>query len=396
MRYHTIMKRIEQGGSRSIETMLIHGGNQIDERTGAVNVPIYQTSTYMQDGLGRNRGFEYSRTGNPTRKVLEDLIAELEGGVAGFAFASGMAAITTVLSLFGSGDRILISRNVYGGTYRVLDKVFSSFGIRYSILDSEDPESLERSIGDDVKAILLESPANPLMSVTDIRAFSEVAHRHGVKVIVDNTFMTPYLQRPLELGADIVVHSGTKYLGGHSDLVAGLAIVNDAETAERMAFLQNATGGILQPFDSFLLIRGIKTLSVRMDRHVQNAEAIARYLRSSEDVSRIHYPGMESDPGYAVNSRQAKNGGAMISFELTENHDLNRFFESLELVSLAESLGGVESLVCHPSSMTHASIPEDIRKAVGISERLIRLSPGIESVDDIIADLDNAMKRSRT
>ena len=396
MRYHTIMKRIEQGGSRSIETMLIHGGNQIDERTGAVNVPIYQTSTYMQDGLGRNRGFEYSRTGNPTRKVLEDLIAELEGGVAGFAFASGMAAITTVLSLFRSGDRILISRNVYGGTYRVLDKVFSSFGIRYSILDSEDPESLERSIGDDVKALLLESPANPLMSVTDIRAFSEVAHRHGVKVIVDNTFMTPYLQRPLELGADIVVHSGTKYLGGHSDLVAGLAIVNDAETAERMAFLQNATGGILQPFDSFLLIRGIKTLSVRMDRHVQNAEAIARYLQSSEDVSQIHYPGMESDPGYAVNSRQAKNGGAMISFELTENHDLNRFFESLELVSLAESLGGVESLVCHPSSMTHASIPEDIRKAVGISERLIRLSPGIESVDDIIADLDNAMKRSRT
>ena len=396
MRYHTIMKRIEQGGSRSIETMLIHGGNQIDERTGAVNVPIYQTSTYMQDGLGRNRGFEYSRTGNPTRKVLEDLIAELEGGVAGFAFASGMAAITTVLSLFRSGDRILISRNVYGGTYRVLDKVFSSFGIRYSILDSEDPESLERSIGDDVKAILLESPANPLMSVTDIRAFSEVAHRHGVKVIVDNTFMTPYLQRPLELGADIVVHSGTKYLGGHSDLVAGLAIVNDAETAERMAFLQNATGGILQPFDSFLLIRGIKTLSVRMDRHVQNAEAIARYLQSSEDVSQIHYPGMESDPGYAVNSRQAKNGGAMISFELTENHDLNRFFESLELVSLAESLGGVESLVCHPSSMTHASIPEDIRKAVGISERLIRLSPGIESVDDIIADLENAMKRSRT
>ncbi len=389
------MKRIEQGGSRSIETMLIHGGNQIDERTGAVNVPIYQTSTYKQDGLGRNRGFEYSRTGNPTRKVLEDLIAELEGGVAGFAFASGMAAITTVLSLFRSGDRILISRNVYGGTYRVLDKVFSSFGIRYSILDSEDPESLERSIGDDVKALLLESPANPLMSVTDIRAFSEVAHRHGVKVIVDNTFMTPYLQRPLELGADIVVHSGTKYLGGHSDLVAGLAIVNDAETAERMAFLQNATGGILQPFDSFLLIRGIKTLSVRMDRHVQNAEAIARYLQSSEDVSRIHYPGMESDPGYAVNSRQAKNGGAMISFELTENHDLNRFFESLELVSLAESLGGVESLVCHPSSMTHASIPEDIRKAVGISERLIRLSPGIESVDDIIADLDNAMKRSR-
>ena len=389
------MNGIERSGSRSIETALIHGGNQIDEWSGAVNVPIYQTSTYRQDGLGRNRGFEYSRTGNPTRKVLEDLIAELEGGVAGFAFASGMAAITTVLSLFQSGDRILISRNVYGGTYRVLDKVFKNFGMNYTILDSEDPAALERSIGDDVKAVLLESPANPLMSVTDIGAFSEVAHRHGVRVIVDNTFMTPYLQQPLKLGADIVVHSGTKYLGGHSDLVAGLAVVKDRETADRISFLQNATGGILQPFDSFLLIRGIKTLAVRMDRHVQNAEAIARYLESSEDVARIHYPGLESDLGHAVNSKQARNGGAMISFELSEGHDLDRFFESLELVSLAESLGGVESLVCHPSSMTHASIPEDIREAVGITERLIRLSPGIESADDIIADLENAMERSR-
>lgn len=390
-----VMNTTRASGKYSLETTLIHGGNQIDERTGAVNVPIYQTSTFRQDGLGKNRGFEYSRTGNPTRKVLEDLIAELEGGVAGFAFASGMAAITTVLSLFKSGDRILISRNVYGGTFRVLDKVFKNFGINYTILESEDPDDLRKAITPDVKALLLESPANPLMSITDIRAFSAVAHKLGVKVIVDNTFMTPYLQRPIELGADIVVHSGTKYLGGHSDLVAGLAVVNDQETAERLAFLQNATGGVLQPFDSFLLIRGIKTLSVRMDRHVENAVKVAEHLASSDDVSKIFYPGLKSDPGFEINSKQAKNGGAMLSFELKEGHDLNRFFESLELISLAESLGGVESLACHPSTMTHASIPEEIRKAVGITDGLIRLSIGIEDADDIIRDLDNAIKESR-
>ena len=390
-----VMNTTRASGKYSLETTLIHGGNQIDERTGAVNVPIYQTSTFRQDGLGKNRGFEYSRTGNPTRKVLEDLIAELEGGVAGFAFASGMAAITTVLSLYKSGDRILISRNVYGGTFRVLDKVFKNFGINYTILESEDPDDLRKAITPDVKALLLESPANPLMSITDIRAFSAVAHELGVKVIVDNTFMTPYLQRPIELGADIVVHSGTKYLGGHSDLVAGLAVVNDQETAERLAFLQNATGGVLQPFDSFLLIRGIKTLSVRMDRHVENAVKVAKHLASSDDVSKIFYPGLKSDPGFEINSKQAKNGGAMLSFELKEGHDLNRFFESLELISLAESLGGVESLACHPSTMTHASIPEEIRKAVGITDGLIRLSIGIEDADDIIRDLDNAIKESR-
>ncbi|MBE6523321.1 MAG: PLP-dependent transferase [Thermoplasmata archaeon] len=389
------MNNLRTGEKYSLNTTLIHGGNQIDERTGAVNVPIYQTSTYKQDGIGKNRGFEYSRTGNPTRKVLEDLIADLEGGLAGFAFASGMAAITTVLSLYKSGDRIIISHNVYGGTYRVLDKVFKNFGINYTILESEDPEYLSKVITDDVKALLLESPANPLMSITDIRAFSKVAHEKGVKVIVDNTFMTPYLQRPLELGADIVIHSGTKYLGGHSDLVAGLVVVNDKEDAERLAFLQNATGGVLQPFDSFLLIRGIKTLSVRLDRHVENAYRIARYLESNDDVSKVYYPGLETDPGYAVNSKQAKNGGAMISFELKDGHDLNRFFESLELINLAESLGGVESLICHPSTMTHASIPENIRKAVGITDGLIRLSPGIEDVEDIINDLDHAIRESR-
>ncbi|MGN0099229.1 MAG: trans-sulfuration enzyme family protein [Candidatus Methanomethylophilaceae archaeon] len=382
-------------GSDDISTKLIHGGNPIDERTGAVNVPIYQTSTFKQDGLGKMRGYEYSRTGNPTREALEKLIAELENGTSGFAFGSGMAALTAVISLFKSGDRILISSNVYGGTFRVLDKVFANFGITYTISDTDVPEKFEKDITDDVKAVLIESPANPLMTVTDIAAISEIAKRHGLLTIVDNTFMTPYLQRPLDLGADIVVHSATKYLGGHSDLVAGLVVVKDDGLAQRLAFLQNATGGVLGPFDSFLLIRGIKTLGVRMDRHVENAERIAEYLSSNPSVKSVHYPGLKSDPGYAVNSRQARNGGAMLSFELTEGHDLNRFFEGLKLVSLAESLGGVESLVCHPSTMTHASIPKDIREKVGITETLIRLSPGIEAVDDIIADLQQAIDGAR-
>lgn len=382
-------------GYRGIESALIHGGISSDPRTGAVNVPIYQTSTFRQDGLGINRGYEYSRTGNPTREALEKLIAELEGGTAGFAFGSGMAAITAVLSMLKAGDRVLISRNVYGGTFRVLDKIFDGFGIGYSIADTSSEEMLEKEFAPDVKAVLVESPANPLMTVTDIRMVSEVAHRHRALSIVDNTFMTPYIQRPLELGADIVVHSATKYLGGHSDLVAGLVVVKDDALAERLAFIQNATGGVLGPFDSFLLIRGIKTLAVRMDRHVSNAEAIAAFLKDNEAVKTVYYPGLKDFPGYDVNIGQARNGGAMISFELKEGYDIWRFFGSLEMIALAESLGGVESLACHPASMTHASIPEDIRKKVGITDGLIRLSPGIESIGDIIADLDNAIRSAR-
>ncbi len=373
------------------ETALIHGGISIDERTGAVNIPIYQTSTYKQDGLGKMRGYEYSRTGNPTREALESLIAELEGGVAGFAFGSGMAALTAVLSLLHSGDRVLISSNVYGGTFRLLNKVFDHFSITYTIADTTDLEVYESQITEDVKAVIIESPANPLMTVTDIQAVADVSHRHGLLVIVDNTFMTPYLQNPLKLGADIVVHSATKYLGGHSDVVSGLAVVNSAELAEQIAFIQNSTGGVLGPFDSFLLIRGIKTLAVRMDRHVENAEKAAAFLSSHSAVKNVYYPGLESSQGYDINRRQAKNGGAMISFELKENYDINKFFESLELITLAESLGGVESLVCHPASMTHASIPADIRNKVGITDGLIRLSIGIEKIDDILADLENAI-----
>ncbi len=378
----------------NIETALIHGGISIDERTGAVNVPIYQTSTFKQDGLGKMRGYEYSRTGNPTREALEALIAELENGYAGFAFGSGMAAATAVLSLLGSGDRVLISSNVYGGTFRVLDKVFDHFGITYTISDTTDPAAFERDITPDVKAVMIESPANPLMTVTDIKAVADISHKHGLLVIVDNTFMTPYLQKPLDLGADIVVHSATKYLGGHSDVVAGLAVVSTKELAEKLAFIQNSTGGVLPPFDSFLLIRGIKTLGVRMDRHVQNAEKAAEFLKNSSAVKNVYYPGLEGAQGYEINKKQAKNGGVMISFELKDNYDINVFFESLKLIMLAESLGGVESLVCHPSTMTHASIPADIRQKVGITDGLIRLSTGIENIDDIIADLSQAIEKS--
>lgn len=375
-------------------TRFIHGGIDGDVATGAVNVPIYQTSTYRQRALGETFGWEYSRTGNPTRAALETLVAELEGGTHGFAFASGMAAITAVLSLFATGDKVLISKNVYGGTFRVLDKVFKAFGLDYALADTEDAAALEAALGSDVKAILVESPANPLLTVTDLAAVASVARRHGVLMIVDNTFMTPYLQKPLALGADIVVHSATKYLGGHSDLVAGLAVTNRPEFAARLAFIQNATGAILGPFDSFLLARGIKTLGVRMDRHVANAETLAARIATHPGVSRVWYPGLADFPGHDVQMRQARNGGAMISFELADGKDHRAFFRALRLVTLAESLGGVESLVCHPASMTHASIPKETREKVGITDRLIRLSVGIEAVEDIWADLEHAIEEA--
>lgn len=379
---------------KNIETAFIHGGIYGDKNTGAVNVPIYQTSTYEQDCLGQDRGWEYSRTGNPTRAALEALIAELEHGKAGFAFGSGMAAITAVLSLFHSGDKIIISSNVYGGTFRVLNKVFNSFEISYSIEDTTNLQTLESKITPDVKAILIESPANPLLTITDIKGVADLAKKHNILSIVDNTFMTPYLQLPLELGVDIVVHSATKYLGGHSDVVSGLVVVNDEKLAERIAFIQNSTGGVLGPFDSFLLIRGIKTLGVRMDRHVSNAEKAVEFLQNHKAVKKVYYPGLKDAQGYEINKKQAKNGGAMISFELYENYDIKKFFSSLKLIALAESLGGVESLVCHPASMTHASIPYETRQKIGITDGLIRLSIGIENIDDLIDDLKQAIEES--
>ena len=380
--------------SYSIDSLLIHGGIERDEFTGAVNIPVYQTSTYRQEALGENKGWEYSRTGNPTRAALEKLIADLEGGNYGMAFASGLAAINTVLSLFSSGDSLVVSDNIYGGTFRILDNVFSHFGISYKIADTSDLSKVEEAVDDSVKAIYVESPANPLLTVTDIKAVSETAKKHGKLLIVDNTFLTPYLQRPLELGADIVIHSGTKYLGGHSDTISGLVAVKDKALADRLYYLQNAIGGVLAPWDSFLMIRGIKTLGVRMDRHVSNAVRIAGWLENSSYVEKVYFPGLKSDPGYEVQKKQADGPGAMISFTLDKKYDFRKFFKSLKMVSLAESLGGVESLVCHPATMTHAAIPEDIRKSVGITDELIRLSVGIENVDDIISDLEQAIIKS--
>ncbi|MDR1495696.1 MAG: PLP-dependent aspartate aminotransferase family protein [Clostridiales Family XIII bacterium] len=379
---------------KHVETALIHGGIYGDSHTGAVNTPIFLTSTYKQDALGQDRGYEYSRTGNPTREALEALIAELENGYAGFAFASGMAAITAVFSLFSAGDRVLISSNVYGGTFRVLDKVFRRFGIGYDIVASDRIEAFEAALTNDVRAILIESPANPLLTVVDIRALAEVAKRNNTLLIVDNTFMTPYFQRPIELGADIALHSATKYLGGHSDVIAGLVVVNTPELADRLHFIQNATGGIQQPFDSFLLIRSIKTLGVRMERHAENAEKIALYLQSHPAVKRLFYPGLPTAEGYEIHRAQATSGGAIVTFELDEGRDVAKFFTGLRLIDLAESLGGVESLVCHPASMTHASIPIDIREKVGITDALVRLSVGIEHVDDLIEDIAAAIDAS--
>lgn len=375
-------------------TKLIHGGVEGDIHTGAVNVPIYQTATYRQEIPGVHKGYEYSRTGNPTREAVESLIAELESGTHGFAFASGLAAITAVLSLFEKGDKLILSDNVYGGTFRLLNQVFQNFGITFELVDTSDIEKIRNAVDENVKAVYIETPTNPLLGITDIQAVAELAKEHNLLTIVDNTFYTPYLQRPLELGADIVLHSATKYLGGHSDLIAGLVVVKEERLAERLGFLQNATGGILAPFEAFLLLRGIKTLGVRLDRHVENAKKVAQYLSKHSQVKKVYYPGLKSHPGYEINQKQAKNGGAMISFELNEGHDTNAFFRALNVITLAESLGGVESLACHPASMTHAAIPKEIRDKVGITEGLIRLSIGIEDVDDLIKDLEQAIEAS--
>lgn len=383
-----------------IESLLVHGGIDGDERTGAVNVPIYQTSTYKQPSFGVNSGYEYSRTGNPTREGVEKLIADLEGGVGGLAFASGMAATTAILTLFKSGDKILISDNLYGGTFRVLDKVFKNFGIQYEIVDTsniDDVKNVLESLKKEgsVKGVFIETPTNPLMDITDIKEIAKLAKAYGVLTIVDNTFMTPYLQKPLELGADIVVHSATKYLGGHSDLIAGLVVVKEQALWDKLQFIQNATGGVLAPFDSFLLIRGIKTLGVRMDRHNENAMKVAHYLKGNENVLHVYYPGLEQHPGHMIQKSQAKGFGGVISFVLDEKVDYKKFLTSLDLVTFGESLGGVESLICHPASMTHGSIPYDLRQKVGIVDNLIRLSVGIENVEDLIADLDNAFRRGK-
>lgn len=377
-----------------INTKLIHGGISEDKTTGAVSVPIYQTSTYSQNGVGQPKEYEYSRSGNPTRHALEELIAELEGGVQGFAFASGLAGIHAVLSLFAPGDHLLISDDVYGGTFRIFEKVFVKNGLEYTIADTSDLTNIEKNIQPNTKGLYLESPSNPLLKITDIKAASEIAKQHGLVVMVDNTFATPYFQQPLTLGADIVIHSGTKYLGGHSDVVSGLVTTNNKQLAEELGFLQNAIGAVLGPQDSWLMHRGIKTLGVRMEEHQRNAFAVSEFLVNHPAVASVYYPGLPSHKGYETAKRQMSGFSGMVSFELKNEAAATDFVEALQLFTLAESLGGVESLVEVPAVMTHASIPKEKREAAGISDGLIRLSVGLEYVEDLLADVQQAFAKA--
>ncbi|APX71466.1 aminotransferase class I/II-fold pyridoxal phosphate-dependent enzyme [Companilactobacillus allii] len=371
-------------------TKLIHGGFSEDPTTGAVSTPIYRSSTFHQHKLGAGPKWEYGRTGNPTRASLETLIAEIEDGKYGFAFASGSAAIHAVFSTFSSGDHIVVGNDVYGGTFRLINKVLKRFGLEFTSVDTSDFDAVEKAIQKNTKAIYLESPTNPLLKITDIKGIAKIAKKHNLETIVDNTFATPYNQNPLTLGADIVVHSATKYLGGHSDVVAGLAVTSDDKIAEDLAFLQNSIGSVLGPDDSWLLMRGIKTLGVRMRVHDENTRIVYDYLNNNDKVARIYYPGNKESKGYEIAKEQMNTFGAMISFELQPGLDPKKFVESLKLIDLAESLGGIESLIEVPSVMTHAAIPREIRLQNGIKDELVRLSVGIEDSKDLLDDLKQA------
>ncbi len=373
-------------------TRAIHAGQEPDPTTGAIMTPIYQTSTYVQTSPGQHTGFEYSRTQNPTRHALEDCVASLEGGKHGIAFGSGCAATTTILHLLDSGDHVVSGDDVYGGTYRLFTRVFDQMGIDFSFVDMTDLERFEASLTDKTRLVWLESPTNPLLKICDIAQICDIAHARGIPVVVDNTFMSPYFQQPLSLGADMVVHSMTKFINGHSDVVAGMVVTNDDETAQRLHFLQNSMGAVPGPMDCWLVLRGLKTLHVRMRQHQANAERIAQFLVEHDAVERVVYPGLESHPQYDIAQRQMSGPGGMITFFLKGGLDKARqMLESVEVFALAESLGGVESLIEHPAIMTHASVPREVREQLGITDGLVRLSVGIEEGDDLIADLDQAL-----
>ncbi|MGF7405463.1 cystathionine gamma-synthase [Lactococcus lactis] len=377
----------------SLKTKVIHGGISTDKTTGAVSVPIYQTSTYKQNGLGQPKEYEYSRSGNPTRHALEELIADLEGGVQGFAFSSGLAGIHAVLSLFSAGDHIILADDVYGGTFRLMDKVLTKTGIIYDLVDLSNLDDLKAAFKEETKAVYFETPSNPLLKVLDIKEISAIAKAHDALTLVDNTFATPYLQQPIALGADIVLHSATKYLGGHSDVVAGLVTTNSKELASEIGFLQNSIGAVLGPQDSWLVQRGIKTLALRMEAHSANAQKIAEFLETSKAVSKVYYPGLNSHLGHEIAKKQMSAFGGMISFELTDENAVKDFVENLSYFTLAESLGGVESLIEVPAVMTHASIPKELREEIGIKDGLIRLSVGVEAIEDLLTDIKEALEK---
>ncbi|MCM3619215.1 bifunctional cystathionine gamma-lyase/homocysteine desulfhydrase [Sutcliffiella horikoshii] len=374
------------------KTKLIHGGIFGDPHTGAVSTPIYQVSTYKQESVGNFKGYEYSRTGNPTRHALEELIRDLENGKAGFAFGSGMAAITAVMMLFDSGDHVVLTDDVYGGTYRVMTKVLNRMGISSTFVDTSKVENIEAAIQDNTKALFIETPTNPLLKVTDIQRASLVAKKHNLLTIVDNTFSTPYWQTPINLGADIVLHSATKYIGGHSDVVAGLVVVNSEKLAEELHFVQNSTGGILGPQDSWLLMRGIKTLGLRMEATEKNTRRIVDFLESHPFVGKVYYPGLEDHPNHDVAKQQAGGFGGMVSFDIGSAEKADQLLARIKYFTLAESLGAVESLISVPARMTHASIPAERRAELGIVDGLVRISVGIEDVEDLIADLKQAIE----
>ncbi|WP_438710500.1 cystathionine gamma-synthase [Aquimarina muelleri] len=374
-------------------TKTIHGGQQHDPAYGAVMPPIYQTSTYAQTTPGGHKGFEYSRTHNPTRKALEDSFASIENGKFGLAFGSGLAAIDAVVKLLKSGDEVISTNDLYGGTYRLFTKIFEGFGIKFHFIGMQNADKIEQYVNDNTKLIWIETPTNPMMNIIDIKAVARVSKKHNLLLAVDNTFATPYLQRPLDLGADIVMHSATKYLGGHSDVVMGALVVKDKKLAEKLYFIQNASGAVCGPQDSFLVLRGIKTLHIRMQRHCENGEAVAKYLKNHPKIEKVYWPGFEDHPNHNIAKEQMDSFGGMISF-VTKGNDYDKaiqIVEDLNFFTLAESLGGVESLAGHPASMTHASIPKEEREKTGVVDSLIRLSVGIEDVDDLIEDLKQAI-----
>ena len=373
-------------------TICIHAGQEPDPATGAIITPISQTSTYVQDGLGQpHAGFEYGRTQNPTRMALERNVAAIEAGTAAFAFASGMAAIDALLTRLESGDHVLVSDNTYGGTFRLFERVRRKFGLDFTYVDTSKPELIGPAITPKTKYLFIETPTNPMLHITDIRCASNLAHEKNVRVIVDNTFASPYIQRPLELGADLVVHSTTKFLNGHSDSVGGIVIVKHQDDLDWMKFVQNAAGGILGPMDSWLVLRGTKTLTIRMERTNENAQAIAEYLEAHPKVKRTIYPGLKSHPHHRLAAKQMNGFGGLISFDVGSLEAARSVLNKLKLMALAESLGGVETLISHPAIMTHASVPPDRRAALGITDGLVRISVGLEDVDDLKADLDQAL-----
>jgi len=377
------------------ETLAIHGGQHPEPVTGAVMPPVFQTSTYAQRAPGEHTGFEYSRTQNPTRFALERSLASLEGGRFGFAFASGCAATTAVVQLFDAGDHIVSVDDVYGGTFRLFDKVMRRHGFRFSFVDPTDPAAIEAAIEPSTKIVWVETPTNPMLKLADVRAIAAICRRRGVLLAVDNTFASPMLQRPLELGADIVMHSTTKYVGGHSDVVGGALVCNDPALAARLAFLQNSCGAVPGPNDCYLTLRGIKTLALRMQRHCENAQRVAEFLAAHPKVRQVIYPGLPSHPQHALAREQMRGFGGMVSAYLTGDlAAARRFLTAVRVFTLAESLGGVESLIEHPAIMTHASIPPDKRAALGIHDAFVRLSVGIEHIDDLLADLDHALRQT--